>query len=92
MPSYLDSVSFPPPRTQGNDKAKLAAMLKEAMANERLCTQEACECFLAGVPCHADVCGCCAGGGKRGKLDCCNPKVWKSSHSLRLPSVAFSSP
>lgn len=66
----------------GTDKGKLAEMLKQALSEERLCSAQApdaCECFEAGVPCHADVCGCCAhkkgGGGGDGHhhLGCHNP-------------------
>jgi hypothetical protein len=73
----------------GNDKGKLAELLKQALADERLCSAQAadaCECFQAGVPCHADVCGCCAhkkggagaaggAGGATGRphLGCHNP-------------------
>ena len=72
----------------GTDKAKLVEMLKQALSAERLCSEaapQACECFEAGVPCHADVCGCCAhkkgsgGGGGNGsgngasQLGCHNP-------------------
>lgn len=66
----------------GTDKGKLAEQLKEVMRDEKLCSDGApdeCECFVAGVPCHADVCGCCAGkkgtggGGGKGHHDCQNP-------------------
>jgi len=49
----------------GTDKAILVEQLKEVLKDERLCNAEGgpveCECLTAGVPCHADVCGCCAG-------------------------------
>ena len=69
----------------GTDKARLLEMLKEALQKEKLCSggegPDACECFIAGVPCHADVCGCCAGkrgkgggsGGGKSHHDCRNP-------------------
>lgn len=70
----------------GTDKGKLAELLKQALSEERLCSVQAadsCECFEAGVPCHADVCGCSAhkkggggaGGGMHGRhhLGCHNP-------------------
>ena len=77
----------------GTDKGRLAELLKQALSEERLCSAQAasvdrCECFEAGVTCHADVCGCCApknggggggggggGSGLRGRhnLGCNNP-------------------
>jgi hypothetical protein len=73
---------------KGTDKVKLAALLKEAMANEKLCVAEECECFLAGVPCHADVCGCCVGKKCKGSVDCSNPKV-STAFRTHSPVVAI---
>lgn len=60
---------------QGNDKVKLAGILKEVMSKEKLCTDDSCECFQAGVACHANVCGCCAARHGQG---CSNPESVQS--------------
>jgi len=48
-------------------KKELLVQLKTVLEGKSLCELLSCECFRAGVQCHADVCGCCyiTEGGKR---------------------------
>lgn len=53
-------------------KAELSSLLKEKLFSCRLCIDNNCICFEAGIPCSAGSCGCLSEGGIRNLAQSCN--------------------
>ena len=63
-----------PSSNEISEKVHLTAILVKVLDEEKLCTGKYCECKNAGIPCHAEVCACCAHVPSNSTSSkCCNP-------------------
>jgi len=72
--THKDSLGLSKELIENMSKSELLTNLKECMKNCLLCIESSCECYLAGVSCSAEVCGCLKHGYKPGQQQSCgNP-------------------